>query len=38
LQLDPDDEIARGTTIVKDGTIVHEPTLAALHPASGSPA
>ena len=30
LTLDPDDEIARGTTIVRDGKIVHQPTLDAL--------
>lgn len=30
LALDPDDEIARGTTIVRDGKIVHQPTLDAL--------
>ncbi|HTW84364.1 MAG TPA: Re/Si-specific NAD(P)(+) transhydrogenase subunit alpha [Candidatus Sulfotelmatobacter sp.] len=30
LTLDPDDEIARGATIVRDGEIVHEPTRAAL--------
>lgn len=30
LSLDPDDEIARGTTIVRDGKIVHQPTLDAL--------
>ncbi len=30
LVLDASDEIVRGTTIVRDGTIVHEPTLAAL--------
>ena len=35
LVLDMDDEIVRGTTIVKDGTITHEPTLAALQPAAG---
>lgn len=29
LHLDFDDEITRGTTIVRDGRIVHEPTLAA---------
>jgi hypothetical protein len=28
--LDESDEIVRGTTIVRDGTIVHEPTNAAL--------
>ncbi|GAC1418794.1 MAG: Re/Si-specific NAD(P)(+) transhydrogenase subunit alpha [Candidatus Velthaea sp.] len=28
--LDMEDEIVKGTTIVKDGTIVHEPTLSAL--------
>ena len=30
LVLDENDEIVRGTTIVRDGTIVHEPTNAAL--------
>lgn len=30
LVLDPNDEIARGTTIVKDGQIVHPPTLEAV--------
>ncbi len=30
LALDPADEIARGTTIVRDGAIVHQPTLDAL--------
>ncbi|HET9393988.1 MAG TPA: Re/Si-specific NAD(P)(+) transhydrogenase subunit alpha [Candidatus Rubrimentiphilum sp.] len=30
LTLDPEDEIARGTTIVRDGKIVHQPTLDAL--------
>ena len=30
LALDMTDEIVRGTTIVKDGEIVHEPTLSAL--------
>jgi NAD(P) transhydrogenase subunit alpha len=30
LVLDESDEIVRGTTIVRDGTIVHEPTNAAL--------
>jgi len=35
LALDMDDEIVRGTTIVKDGTITHEPTLAALQPTAG---
>lgn len=30
LSLDPADEIVRGTTIVRDGTIVHQPTLDAL--------
>ncbi|HEV2262579.1 MAG TPA: Re/Si-specific NAD(P)(+) transhydrogenase subunit alpha [Candidatus Rubrimentiphilum sp.] len=30
LNLDPADEIAKGTTIVKDGEIVHHPTLDAL--------
>ncbi len=30
LVLDPNDEIVAGTTIVRDGTIVHEPTRAAL--------
>jgi NAD(P) transhydrogenase subunit alpha len=30
LTLDMDDEIVRGTTIVKDGEIVHAPTLQAL--------
>jgi NAD(P) transhydrogenase subunit alpha len=30
LLLDESDEIVRGTTIVRDGTIVHEPTNAAL--------
>ncbi|MGH7728442.1 MAG: Re/Si-specific NAD(P)(+) transhydrogenase subunit alpha [Vulcanimicrobiaceae bacterium] len=34
LTLDASDEIVRGTTIVRDGTIVHEPTLAALAPAA----
>jgi NAD(P) transhydrogenase subunit alpha len=29
LVLDPDDEIVAGTTIVRDGEIVHAPTLAA---------
>jgi NAD(P) transhydrogenase subunit alpha len=29
LALDMTDEIVRGTTIVKDGEIVHEPTLSA---------
>ncbi len=37
LALDMEDEIVRGTTLVKDGTIVHEPTLAALAiPAGGA--
>jgi NAD(P) transhydrogenase subunit alpha len=37
LALDMDDEIVAGTTIVKDGTIVHQPTLTALASAgSGS--
>ncbi|MDQ2908752.1 MAG: Re/Si-specific NAD(P)(+) transhydrogenase subunit alpha [Candidatus Eremiobacteraeota bacterium] len=35
LALDMDDEIVRGTTLTKDGRIVHEPTLAALQPAAG---
>ena len=30
LALDPEDEIARGATIVRTGEIVHEPTRAAL--------
>ncbi len=30
LVLDFDDEITRGTTIVRDGTIVHQPTLDAI--------
>ena len=30
IALDMEDEIVRGTTIVKDGTIVHEPTLQTL--------
>jgi len=30
LTLDMSDEIVRGTTLVKDGEIVHQPTLAAL--------
>ncbi len=30
LTLDPEDEIARGATIVRNGEIVHEPTRAAL--------
>jgi len=30
LSLDPSDEIARGTTIVRSGEIVHQPTLEAL--------
>ena len=30
LDLDMDDEIVRGTTLVLDGTVVHQPTLAAL--------
>ena len=30
LVLDENDEIVRGTTLVRDGTIVHEPTNAAL--------
>jgi NAD(P) transhydrogenase subunit alpha len=30
LVLDPDDEIVAGTTITRDGKIVHEPTRAAL--------
>jgi len=30
LNLDPADEIARGTTIVRAGEIVHQPTLDAL--------
>ncbi len=30
LALDMDDEIVAGTTIVRDGTIVHKPTLDAL--------
>ncbi len=34
LVLDMDDEIVAGTTIVKDGTIVHKPTLDALQPAA----
>ncbi len=34
LVLDMNDEIVRGTTLVKDGEIVHEPTKAAL---AGSP-
>ena len=33
LVLDADDEIVAGTTIVRDGTIVHAPTLDALRPA-----
>jgi NAD(P) transhydrogenase subunit alpha len=36
LALDPDDEIARGTTIVRDGKIVHQPTLDALGAAVAS--
>jgi NAD(P) transhydrogenase subunit alpha len=35
--LDMDDEIVRGTTLVNNGTIVHQPTLDALN-ASGSAA
>ena len=35
LALDMEDEIVRGTTIVKDGTITHEPTLASLQPTAG---
>ena len=38
LNLDMTDEIVKGTTIVRNGEIVHEPTLAALRPAAGSPA
>jgi len=38
LTLDMEDEIVRGTTLVRDGEIVHEPTLAALQPAAGGPA
>jgi len=30
LTLDMSDEIVRGTTLVKDGEIVHQPTVAAL--------
>jgi len=30
LNLDLNDEIVKGTTLTKDGTILHEPTLAAL--------
>ncbi|GAC1402971.1 MAG: Re/Si-specific NAD(P)(+) transhydrogenase subunit alpha [Candidatus Velthaea sp.] len=30
IALDMEDEIVKGTTIVKDGTIVHDPTLSAL--------
>ena len=30
LNLDMTDEIIRGTTLVKDGEIVHEPTLSAV--------
>ena len=30
LQFNYDDEITRGTTLTHDGTITHEPTLAAL--------
>ncbi len=30
LALDPNDEIVAGTTITRDGEIVHEPTRAAL--------
>jgi NAD(P) transhydrogenase subunit alpha len=30
LALDPNDEIVAGTTITRDGTVVHEPTRAAL--------
>ncbi len=36
LNLDLNDEIVRGTTLTKDGTILHEPTLAALA-GNGSP-
>ncbi len=38
LTLDMEDEIVRGTTLVRGGEIVHEPTLAALQPAGGGPA
>jgi NAD(P) transhydrogenase subunit alpha len=30
LNLDMNDEIVKGTTLTKDGAIVHQPTLAAL--------
>ncbi len=38
LTLDMDDEIVRGTTLVRDGAIVHEPTLAASQPTAGGAA
>ncbi|MBC5800177.1 MAG: Re/Si-specific NAD(P)(+) transhydrogenase subunit alpha [Candidatus Eremiobacteraeota bacterium] len=38
LNLDMEDEIVRGTTLARDGEIVHEPTLAALQPAVGETA
>jgi NAD(P) transhydrogenase subunit alpha len=34
LNLDMNDEIVRGTTIVLNGTVTHEPTIAALSPAT----
>ena len=36
LVLDPDDEIARGATIVRDGEIVHEATKTALTASGGA--
>jgi NAD(P) transhydrogenase subunit alpha len=36
LVLDPEDEIARGATIVRDGAIVHEPTKSALAATGGA--
>jgi len=36
LALDMSDEIHAGTTLVKDGEIVHAPTLAALQPSGAS--
>lgn len=38
LALDASDEIVAGTTITRDGEIVHEPTRSALTAASGGPA
>jgi NAD(P) transhydrogenase subunit alpha len=36
LALDMNDEIARGTTIVHEGAIVHQPTLDALRTGAAS--